>query len=456
MPEQPEATLFTAGHGFFQFALTPATVRRSLYYNLLLQPALAIPDHYLLHGNWLTTHLAPWKGRDSWVEMGLRHGWVRPYLREEGSQLSEILVKMQAADRRGFSEQADRIAARLDRTPFDAVPWSSSDNSRLFGATLATYLTAEQPPVLEAHVDPDGFLDFWARSRGWIHHELASARARSAELLDGPGLLLSQLIQVSAERITGDNRSSVNSVDDLLQLARSSASPAAAGDLQMLYTCAAEIYNRSLADTILTASNSPAWSGYIAAMDLWRDGTLDQDGAPSHGHPHDVDSDLELVVRLPHPRALERTSGDVLTAIRRSAAADRYFESLANWRAASTSVARRSELVDCLRRYSEEIRTQVGKEVGMLGLRPRFIGQVTDVSSVLQKVPSLVQGVLAVTTTTAASATGHEAAAVPVGVFTLFALQIVTKYVSRTERVTAAITGDNGLRIRPDVTIDRL
>jgi len=59
MPEQPEATLFTAGHGFFQFALTPATVRRSLYYNLLLQPALAIPDHYLLHGNWLTAHLAP-------------------------------------------------------------------------------------------------------------------------------------------------------------------------------------------------------------------------------------------------------------------------------------------------------------------------------------------------------------------------------------------------------------
>ena len=59
------SVLFTAGHGFYQFAVQRTTVDRSLYYNLLLQPSLAIPDHYFLQGTWLKNALAasttPWQ-----------------------------------------------------------------------------------------------------------------------------------------------------------------------------------------------------------------------------------------------------------------------------------------------------------------------------------------------------------------------------------------------------------
>ena len=49
MATDSPATLLTAAHGFYQFAVPQDVFDRSLYYNLLLQPTIAIPDHYLLY-----------------------------------------------------------------------------------------------------------------------------------------------------------------------------------------------------------------------------------------------------------------------------------------------------------------------------------------------------------------------------------------------------------------------
>lgn len=44
MATDSPATLLTAAHGFYQFAVPQDVFDRSLYYNLLLQPTIAIPD----------------------------------------------------------------------------------------------------------------------------------------------------------------------------------------------------------------------------------------------------------------------------------------------------------------------------------------------------------------------------------------------------------------------------
>lgn len=448
-----DSMLFSAGHGFYQFAVPRTAVHRSLYYNLLLQPSLAIPDHYFLQGTWLENHLAGYPSRDSWVESGLRNGFVLPYFREESSSLSSLLTFMEGADRRGFNPQAKLLAERLDRTPFTTSYWSSGENSAAFGQALTGYLTQDDPPLLELPVDPDDFVGFWRRSREWIGSELGMALERSSGVLGSEGILLSQLIQVSGERLLGADCGRITSIEELLRRVRTEVSAAAERDLRAYYTCACELYNRSLADTISTVPNSPRWNHFIAAMDLWRDDILRDVDSDDAAEP--LAEELDVVIRLPRVSHLQHVSGDVLLAIRKSHACERYFESFAHWQSAPHDHGRQAELVEALRRYSDEIRKQVGKDVGVLGLRPQFISKASDVSSVIGRVPDLVQGFLAVGATTAAATGGDVSPLVPAGLFSLFCLQAVAKHYAPFESVDVEISGRRGVRIYPDVTISR-
>ncbi|MCX4615693.1 hypothetical protein ABT255_49710 [Streptomyces mirabilis] len=447
-----DSALFAAGHGFYQFAISRSSFDRSLYYNLLLQPSLAIPDHYFLQGRWLGDHLAEYSSRDSWIEIGLRNGFVTPYFRREGSSLSELLAFMEGSDRRGFSAEAQRIAERIDRTPFTASHWSSVDNSALFGAALTRYLNAEQAPMLETGLDPDDFVGFWNRSREWIGQELAITSERSSTLLGSEGILLSQLIQVSGERLLGDDLGRIESVSELLLRVKSQVGATAERDLRVYYTCACELYNRSLANTILTAGNSPRWEPFVAAMDLWRNNLLsgEADAGGVVGHPDEL---IDVSIRLPRPAHLRLVSGDVLLTIRRSPACERYFEALSHWRRAPTDQILRDELVNSLRRYSGEITKHVGKEVGVLGFRPHFISKVSDVSEIVEKVPGVVQGFLAVGATAGAAAAGTSSPLIPAGLFSLFCLQVAAKYVSPSESAKVLISPRLGARMRADITI---
>jgi hypothetical protein len=447
-----DSALFAAGHGFYQFAISRSSFDRSLYYNLLLQPSLAIPDHYFLQGRWLGDHLAEYSSRDSWIEIGLRNGFVTPYFRREGSSLSELLAFMEGSDRRGFSAEAQRIAERIDRTPFTASHWSSVDNSALFGAALTSYLNAEQAPMLETGLDPDDFVGFWNRSREWIGQELAITSERSSTLLGSEGILLSQLIQVSGERLLGDDLGRIESVSERLFRVKTQVGATAERDLRVYYTCACELYNRSLANTILTAGNSPRWEPFVAAMDLWRNNLLsgEADAGGVVGHPDEL---IDVSIRLPRPAHLRLVSGDVLLTIRRSPACERYFEALSHWRRAPTDQILRDELVNSLRRYSGEITKHVGKEVGVLGFRPHFISKVSDVSEIVEKVPGVVQGFLAVGATAGAAAAGTSSPLIPAGLFSLFCLQMATKYVSPSESAKVLISPRLGARMHADITI---
>ena len=180
-------------------------------------------------------------------------------------------------------------------------------------------------------------------------------------------------------------------VSTLLARVRAEVGALAERDVRVYYAALCELYNRSLADTILTAPNSPRWDRYVAAMDLWREHVLDDtdDEASSI-------NDLDVVVKLPRPYHLRRVSGDVLFALRRSPSCERYFESLAHWRAAPHEQTLQGELVESLSAYAREIMKTVGKDVGALGLRPQFISKVSDVSRALERVPGVVQGFLAV------------------------------------------------------------
>jgi hypothetical protein len=450
---QSDSALFTAGHGFYQFAISREVFDRSLYYNLLLQPALVVPDHYFLQGEWLGRHLADYPARDSWLENGLRNGFVLPYFRRESSTLSDLLTSMERSDRRGFGPTARRIAERIDRTPFRAGLWSSAANSASFGRTLRHYLGADEPPVMQMRVEPGDFVAFWHRSRGWVEGELAIASERSAAVLNSEGVLLSQLIQVSGERLLGQGCGRISSIDELLSRVRAEVGADAERDLRAYYTCVCELYNRSLADTILAAPNSPRWDQFVAAMDLWRDGMVgagDQSGAD----PEPADVEIDVPIRLPWPHHLRSVSGDVLLEIRRSQASDRFFESLAHWRKAPHDTLLQGELVEALHRYSRVIMKQVGQDIGALGLRPRFISKITDVSRVLEKAPGVVQGFLTVGAT-AGAVGGATSPFVPAGLFALFCVQAVTKYYSPSEAVDIQLSARNGARIHADVTISR-
>ena len=448
-----DSALFTAGHGFYQFAISRELFDRSLYYNLLLQPALVIPDHYFLQGEWLGRHLADYPARDSWLENGLRSGFVLPYFRRESSTLSDLLTSMEGSDRRGFGSTARKIAERIDRTPFRAGLWSSAANSASFGRALRDHLGAGEPPVLQMPVEPSDFVTFWQRSREWLDGELALASERSATVLGSEGVLLSQLIQVSGERLLGPGCGRINDIDELLVRVRAEVGSAAERDLRAYYTCVCELYNRSLADTILAAPNSPRWDQFTAAMDLWRDGMFDA-GDQTDAAPGPADVEFDVPIRLPWPHHLRSVSGDVLLEIRGSQASDRYFESLAHWRKAPHDTVLQDELAEALHRYSRVIMKKVGQDVGALGLRPRFISKVTDVSRVLEKAPGVVQGFLTVGAT-AGAVGGATSPFLPAGLFALFCLQAVAKYYSPSEVVDIQLSTRNGARVHADVTISR-
>ena len=447
-----KATLFTAGHGFYQFAVSRSAFDRSLYLNLLLQPKLAIPDHYLLHGRWLGQHLALYPSRDSWLEVGLRNDFITPFFRFADTSLEDALVRMQKGDRRGFDPSALEIAKRLDRTPFSSEHWSSPQNSANFANISNQYLAGPTAPVaLELEVDPDDYLGFWARSRAWMPDELRIARERSSEELGDDGLLLSKMIQVSGERLLGSKCGRIDSVEALIHQVRDAVGDSAAGDLEVYYTIAAELYNRSLADILRLAPNSPRWKPYLAALDLWHEDLIDAAKRQSA----DRDPSIDMEIRLTRPEHLHHVSGDVLKSIRAAPTAERYFESLSAWRANPQETTIREEMVATLKRYSQTIRSMVGKEVGMLGLTPRFISNATDVSRVLEKAPGVVQGFLAVggTAATAGAAAGAASPVLPGALFSLFVLQTVAKTRLPTKKVDVSITPQSGLRVFPDVTI---
>jgi len=448
----PDEALFSAAHGFYNFAITDATRNRSLVYNLLLQPAIALPEHYFLQGSWLTKHFDRAPSRDSWVEVGLRNGFVVPYLRREGSRFAELLSTMQASDRRGFGTHANSVAERLDRTPFTPRQWSSPTNSEVFGTVLSEYMRVDKPPMLHAQADPDDFRGFWSRSRDWIDAELHEAGERSYDKLGSDGMLLSQLIQVSGERLLGQDCGRIDSIDDLLGRARRQLGAGAERDLRAYYTCVCELYNRTLADSLNSAPNSPRWEHFVAAMDLWRDDVLDEDPAASEeGLPL---PDFDIEIRLPRVEHLANLSGDVLLAVRRSAPCERYLESLALWKAAPHDQVLRDELVSALQRYAEEMRKLVGKDVAVFGMKPQFVSKVSDISRALERVPGMVQGFLAVGATAATMAQALPQV-VPMGLFGLFALQSAAKYYSPTKQIEVELSASTGVHIHADVTISR-
>lgn len=448
-----DCVLFTAGHGFYHFAISRDVFDRSLYYNLLLQPQLGVPDHYFLQGEWIGAHLGEYPARDSWLEVGLRNNFVVPFFRLEGRGLPEILAEMLKGDRRGFSDHAKEIADRLSRTPSVPRHWSSKSNSKMFGETLSHYATAPDPPMLEMGfgLDPDDFCGFWARSREWIAEELARGYERSTARLGTNGLLLSQMIQVSGERILGDKCGEIRSVSQLLSRAKSERGLEAYSDLRTYYTMVSELYNRSLADTLFTAPNSPRWQYYVAALDVWRE-QLEQFRENEPSSPNHVEN-IDVVIRLPKVAHLRRVSGDTFLSIRKSAACERFFESMASWRAEPNSATLREELVDTLHRYSDLIVKQVGDSVGFIGLRPHFVSRVSDIMRLGERVPQLVHGVLAVAGMSVL--TNGLPLSGQVSLFGLAGVLTAAKLVTPSERVTGTISPSRGPRFCGDVSINR-
>jgi len=380
-----EMVFFTAGHGFYQFHIDRKTYQRSLYYNLLLQPHLAAPDHFFLQGRFVVEHLAERKGRDTWLEIALRNGFLVPFFREGHTSFSRILRTYRSTNLKGFTSSAEDIAERLDGTFDSKLKWDSHDNSVRFRKKFESFLQAPPPKLLDhVHVDFLDYIGFLERSKRRYLIDIALARERAN---DHDSLPISLLLQATTDRLFGAGVKNLFGVDELLaEMYRRQFSNEGIRDIRILFTLACEYYNRTLAESLLAAANSPRWCGYLAALDLaGAQGTAEKEADESIAHSENI----KEVITLPVLRVLRKTSGDVLLTIRRRPAAKRYFESLVAWKR-DPSDPNCDCLIDAIIRYAEVIRYEVGSKVATEQLMPRFLSRAAAITEFLGKTPSSV------------------------------------------------------------------
>jgi hypothetical protein len=185
---------------------------------------------------------------------------------------------------------------------------------------------------------------------------------------------------------------------------------------------------------------------------MWREQLASSENAERVAPADDVEV-FDVIINVPKLAHLRQVSGDTLLSIRRSPVCERFFESLASWKACPTSLALRGELVDTLGRYSELIVKEVGGSVGLMGLRPQFVSRVSDILRLVDRMPQLIQGTLAVAG--ASALTGAVSPYVTFSLFGLFGVLTAAKHTLPYEGVSGAISHSEGLRLHGDISISR-
>jgi hypothetical protein len=391
--ETPNPTFFTAGHGLYDFMVDRQTFTRSLYYNLLLQPQIVIPDHYFLQGSRFYEHLTSRPTGNTWVEIAIKNDFIAPFYRNDAKTFSQVLKIARETDLRGFTENADYVAKRLDRFDAKKRHWHPSQNSKTFGTLIEKYLTANEIPIIECRgkLSSEDFQEFWGQHRGDFLSDMTRVRDLSYDHV----IPISLLIKVIGNRLLPNN--SVNLIDIaalLAALRKASVPEPIVRSTRVYFTIACEIYARTLAETLLAAANSPFWRGHIAALHMWECGIPDSE---KFSPPPFILQELEVetTIRLPSLRRIEQTSGESLIAIRLLPSADRYFGAVENWRATANQKTH-TELVSALQKYSADICRLISDNKGNEdSIIPMYVTKLDDLFGILEKIPDIVLGMVA-------------------------------------------------------------
>jgi len=443
---QDERVFFTAGHGLYNFHIDSYTFDRNLYYNLLLQPALVAPEHFFLQGHYIIEHLGGRRSKDTWLEIALRKKFVIPFFRSNVDTFGEALVHYRETGLKGFTPEADQAADYLDTVITPEVRkerWNSTGNSMRFRKKFEAIFRGP-PPIMPEHGEvycADYYAKFWADSEEWRNQDIKTAKKRAKK---AGALPISVLLQATADRLFGEKKVDVRDVRHLIEkMADQESLKKLVPDVKIFYLLACEYYNRTLADSLLAASNTPRWSPYISALDF-----------NTSSNKHSAESNPrgkqfpKTTISLPAIKVLQKCSGDVLASIRETDAFDRYCEALLAWKRDGLET-QCERLTAELLVYANVIRKKVGEAVGHKAtsenFEPRFLPKLSGIVDFLDKVPDFVLVGLCCT---------DAPAVVKTASFGIFCLKKVIARPSAAETVEVTADSDYpGVHIWPDVTI---
>jgi hypothetical protein len=344
---------------------------RTLLMNLLLQPAIALPDVYFLYSGHMDRHV-------SLIQEGLKTGVVIPYFRERDCDtFGRTLDWVEKAGIDGRMGERTRASARARARSFDAATlapafrlrhwpsWSLGEEyARMAQKLLITDDVPEPWGSAEADVRAQ-MSRIWDITRPWRHDCLQAAIDKTRSDV-GAGLRRSALIAAVAESIHEEFSS--RAVEDVDELSRY-AEPSKRVALRCFFRWLNDIYYFGQARAFQAAPSFPACQPLQGAM-------VTPLLAEASAGPTNISSEEAIIdVRMPPLRLLRQVKASELLAVRKSCGAG-YLQALREWRLRPTS-GTLDEVERALREYSSAFRSSVAKtgdEAHPLSLRLRRTG----------------------------------------------------------------------------------
>ena len=392
----PELVFFTAGHGLYNFKVSQDSFDRSLYYNLLLQPGLACSDHFLLQGSYVKNHLSLYEENESWIEVALKEKILVPHFRNDNAKFGDLYKHMQATGLHGLNPHSGEIAKRLDNANTSKRYWPSYMVAERYYSILEKYLSEESPPHFKTSIDDEDrkFMLFWERIDEWRLPEIQKAAEWTQAKPGSHGIQISELINVTSERLFEDKSLKIESVSDLISYAKKKRiSHEMIEDIEIYYSIICEIYNQNLAEAFAASSNSPVSNNYITSLHLWKGNLLNKMSEESRKN---IDSnEVHHNIKLPSLKTIRQTNGYCIVDIRERPAAQNYFQALKNWKSLPNG-DNESKLLSALDSYARLICKAIGNEIAPNQFRASIISRTSALAGIFTAItlPVVMQTVV--------------------------------------------------------------
>lgn len=180
-----------------------------LYHSLLLEPGIVIPDIFFFNSPGISAHvLGDSPGPQTFLELGLKEGYVIPALRQDVTNFRDVLKYLRKQDIRGMLPDRDteRIAYRLQanqREGLSDMIWPSAMSSSYEDLLVNALQDPMNPPGFGQSV---GVSDsYWSITERFRRDAINEAReleyARNAGLSNAYGVRRAEIIEAVGRRL---------------------------------------------------------------------------------------------------------------------------------------------------------------------------------------------------------------------------------------------------------------
>lgn len=345
--ERGRENYFTAGHSLFNFHISYEDFRKSLYYNLLLNPdGLAFVDHFFI-SEYFQKELLERGTYNSWIAQGLETGLIATHVKPGFSGFGDQLANQRSYGARGLPDQADRLAAELDRLGNARFVTLNRNYGETFDRRLKMLLIADSADFKGGFVGPEGtsLADFWdadlikrLRIEGYERAKQLTVRSGTS------GLRLATYIEAAREILTGTGAGVNDSVGALLGDLRKKPGTAKQADyVARFFKVMCDTFNVAMAECIGAEPNAPKLDHDFVSMQGIGDPATDELPLP------------EIIAensKLPRLSVLNACPAHLLLECR--AKGEPYFKALRTWQA-NQDDGSAGHVIEKLRIYTQDI-----------------------------------------------------------------------------------------------------